>query len=76
MNDDLPDDWRHLAAREKLQAIGMEWARKRGTAVLAVPGVVIPSELNYLLNPLHPEFKRIEIGAPRNFVTDLRLIKK
>ncbi|OGA62054.1 MAG: hypothetical protein A3G81_03220 [Betaproteobacteria bacterium RIFCSPLOWO2_12_FULL_65_14] len=76
MNDDLPDDWRDLAAREKLRVIGTEWARKRGTAVLAVPSVVIPSEPNYLLNPLHPEFKRIQIGAPRDFVTDLRLIKK
>lgn len=73
--DDLPSDWRDIAAREKLQAIGTEWARKRGTAVLAVPSAVIPAETNYLLNPLHPDFRRIKIGAPRKFQTDLRLIK-
>ena len=73
---DLPHDWRDLAAREQLQKIGTEWARKRTGAVLAVPSAVIPSESNYLLNPLHPDFKRIEIGKPEAFVTDVRLLKK
>lgn len=71
---DLPSDWRDIAAREKLQAIGTEWARKQSAAVLAVPSVVIPAETNYLLNPLHPDFRRIKIGKPRQFQTDLRLI--
>jgi RES domain-containing protein len=44
--------------------------------VLAVPSSVIPSETNYLLNPLHPSFTKIGIGAAQNFVTDLRLIRK
>ena len=71
---DLPTDWRNIAAREKLQAIGTEWARKRSAAVLAVPSAVIPAELNYLLNPLHPDFRRIRVGKPERFETDLRLI--
>lgn len=72
---DLPQDWRDLAAREELQKIGTEWARRQTGAVLAVPSAVIPSESNYLLNPLHPDFKRIEIGKPEAFVTDVRLRK-
>lgn len=71
----LPSDWRNIAAREKLQAMGTEWARKRSAAVLAVPSAVIPAESNYLLNPLHTEFRRIRIGKPEKFETDLRLIK-
>jgi RES domain-containing protein len=35
--DDLPSDWREIGARQKLQAIGAEWARKRNAAVLTVP---------------------------------------
>jgi RES domain-containing protein len=73
--EDLPADWRSIAAREKLQAIGTEWARKRGAAVLAVPSAVISVETNYLLNPLHRDFRRIRIGKPQRFETDLRLIK-
>ena len=72
----LPADWRDLKARERLQAIGTDWARRRSSAVLAVPSVVIPTETNYLLNPPHPAFTRIVIGRAGEFVTDLRLIRK
>ncbi len=72
---DLPSDWRDVVARENLQAIGAEWARKRTAAVLAVPSAVIPAETNYLLNSQHPDFRRIKIGKPQEFETDLRLIK-
>lgn len=74
--EELSADWRDLAAREELQAIGTDWAKRRSSAVLAVPSVVIPSETNYLLNPLHPSFAKIEIGEPRDFITDLRLIRR
>ncbi|MCI3952377.1 MAG: hypothetical protein K0R53_1875 [Burkholderiales bacterium] len=73
--EDLPADWRSIAAREKLQAIGTAWARKQSAAVLAVPSAVIPAESNYLLNPLHPNFRRIRVSKPQRFETDLRLIK-
>lgn len=73
--DDLPSDWREIGARGKLQAIGAEWARKRSAAVLAVPSAIVPAESNYLLNPLHRDFKRIKVGKPSTIETDLRLIK-
>lgn len=73
--EDLAADWRSVAARELLQAIGTEWARKRSAAVLAVPSAVIPVEIDYLLNPLHPDFRRIRVGKPQKFETDLRLIR-
>ena len=72
--DDLPSGWRDLAARERLQTIGAEWAGKRSTAVLAVPSAVLPAEIDYLLNPLHPDFRRIRIGKPQKLETDTRLI--
>jgi len=72
----LPPDWRTISARAQLQAIGSAWAMEQSTAVLAVPSVVIPGETNYLLNPLHPHFSKIEIGEPQAFITDLRLIRK
>lgn len=74
--EQLPADWRDLAAREQLQVIGTDWAKRRSSAVLAVPSAVIPAETNYLLNPLHPSFAKIEIGEPQSFITDLRLVKR
>jgi RES domain-containing protein len=66
----LPQDWRQL------QTLGSEWAKRLSSAVLAVPSAVIPSETNYLLNPLHPAFGKIAIGEPQPFITDLRLLKR
>ncbi len=74
--EDLPSEWRDITGRGRLQAIGTQWARKRSAAVFAVPSAVIPVETNYLLNPLHADFRRIKIGKPQKFETDLRLIKR
>jgi len=71
--DALPHDWRDPEAREQLQEIGADWLKRNASAVLAVPSAVIPIEFNYLLNPLHPSFKKIEIGRQQEFATDLRL---
>src|SRR5438094_5712416 len=46
---ELPPHWRELRSRERLRAIGSEWARRRNAAVLAVLSAIIPAELNYLL---------------------------
>jgi RES domain-containing protein len=70
---DLPRDWRTLPRPQALADLGSRWAAARATAVLAVPSAVILQELNYLLNPLHPHFKRIRIGRPEPFSFDPRL---
>lgn len=72
----LPAGWRSMRYLETLREIGAEWARSRRSAVLAVPSAVVPAETNYLLNPPHPEFKRIRIGKPAAFRLDPRLLAK
>lgn len=74
--DDLSEAWRKPESREQLQLIGAGWCKRGSSAVLAVPSAVIPGETNYLLNPLHPSFSKIEIGDAQEFVTDLRLPRK
>jgi RES domain-containing protein len=70
----LPAEWRSLRHLETTRRIGAEWARSRRGAVLAVPSAVIPAETNFILNPLHPEFRRIRIGKPAAFRLDPRLL--
>jgi RES domain-containing protein len=72
---ELPDNWRTIGARDVLQAMGLEWIRNGQTAVLSIPSAVLPEERNYLLNPRHPDFARIVIGAPRSLQTDTRLLR-
>ncbi|MFV0663383.1 RES family NAD+ phosphorylase [Denitromonas sp.] len=73
---ELPEQWNDPSNRTHLQALGSDWITRGTSAVLAVPSAVIPAELNYLINPRHPDFARIEIGPPQEFITDLRLRRK
>ena len=72
----MPRGWRAPGQCERLRSLGTAWARRLSSAVLAVPSAVIPDECNYLLNPRTSEFAAIEIGEPREFVTDLRLLRR
>jgi len=36
----------------------------------------MPEETDYLLNPLHPDFTRIQIGKAQKLQTDLRLLHR
>lgn len=73
---DLPPDWRAFPAPDALSEMGSRWAAQQTTAVLAVPSVLIPSELNYLLNPRHPDFRKIRVGRPEPFSFDPRLWRR
>ncbi|MEA2162267.1 MAG: hypothetical protein QOK37_394 [Thermoanaerobaculia bacterium] len=73
---DLPANWRQSPAPLRLQEMGDEWLRNRSAAVLQVPSSIIEHENNYLLNPRHPDFKRVKRSPPESFVFDLRLAKK
>lgn len=69
----LPSRWRAFPAPAALARIGNEWIRERRSAVLKVPSALVPSEPNYLLNPAHPDFAEIRIGAPEALQVDRRL---
>ena len=71
----LPSRWRRLPAPEALADLGSRWAREGKTVVLEVPSAVVPQEFNYLLNPAHPDFRKITIHAPEPFSFDPRLRK-
>jgi RES domain-containing protein len=69
----LPRDWRTHAGREALQTLGGAWLRQSRSCVLVVPSAVMPAERNFLINPLHPDFKHISLGEPETLDTDMRL---
>jgi len=55
--------------------MGTDWARKARTAVLSVPSAVVPEDRNYVLNPAHPDFRKIRAGKPQPFSFDPRMRK-
>lgn len=69
----LPAGWRDAPPPAATQSIGDKWVRDAVSAVLAVPGAIIPEETNYLLNPVHPDFRKIRMGAAEPFEFDYRI---
>ena len=70
---DLPPDWRERPAPTSTQALGDAWIASGRSVALRVPSVVVPEQTNVLLNPEHPDFRHIRIGAPSALVLDPRL---
>jgi len=70
----LPADWATLDPREQAvtRRIGDNWVAKQQSAVLSVPSVIL-GERNYVLNPAHPDFQRIDFAEPVPFQFDRRL---
>ena len=69
----LPAGWRDSPPTIASQQIGNQWVLSGETAILAVPSALIPEEENYLLNPLHPDFRKITIHPSEPFFFDPRL---
>lgn len=69
----LPEGWRRSPPGPETRRAGDAWVAEARSAVLRVPSAVVPDESNFLLNPAHPDFGRIEIGEPEAFAVDPRL---
>jgi RES domain-containing protein len=73
---ELPANWRLHPPAMETREIGDRWIRQRRSAVLAVPSTVSPADTNFLLNPAHPDFKRIQIAPPSDFEFDPWLLNR
>lgn len=70
---DLSSGWDAEVISSTTQEIGNLWANARRSAVLSVPSSVVPLERNFVINPLHPDFDRIEFSSSMPFRFDPRL---
>ena len=73
--NELPENWRSLAAYSTLQNIGSIWYNKNETLVLKVPSSVIPQEFNYIINTEHSDFKnKVSLIKIEDYFWDNRLL--
>jgi RES domain-containing protein len=56
--------------------LGDRWLTSQRSALARVPSALMPQTSNYLLNPLHPDAKRIKIAAAEPAVFDMRLLRR
>lgn len=57
--DQLPEDWRDEPAPPSTAEIGDGWLESGKSLALAVPSVVVPREVNFIINPADPLFGEI-----------------
>ena len=72
----LPARWRQPAAPPELARIGDEFAQRAEHCMLLVPSVLAPNENNCLINPGHPEYKKIVIRPSEPLSYDPRMFGK
>lgn len=69
-----PADWRAIRPPASTVAIGEAWLDQAVACVLAVPSLVVEHELNYVLDPAHPDFPQIAVVGMKPFAFDPRLL--
>ena len=73
---DLPRNWSAADPPPKLRQIGQRWLDDGAAAILKVPSAVVVEEWNYIINPQHPDFKKLIFQRPRRFQFDRRLARE
>lgn len=73
----LPDNWRSDPPPLSTMSIGDEWMQIQSSLALSVPSTLITKQRNYLINPLHPDFKKLHKSVVlEDFIFDSRLIRE
>ncbi|MAZ29175.1 MAG: RES superfamily protein [Cytophagaceae bacterium] len=73
--EDLSENWDSKPPILETQFIGDDFVKYEETAILKVPSAIIPFEYNYLINPKHPEAKKISILKTTPLKFDIRFRK-
>jgi RES domain-containing protein len=73
--DALPENWNTYPAPAILSEIGERWVKEGKTIALKVPGCIIHSSNNLILNCAHPQFSLVKIIERKHFKFDSRLKK-
>lgn len=72
----LPANWREPVGPPELARFGDGFAKCGEHCLLLVPSVLAPRENNCLINPAHPDFKRIVVRQTEALTYDSRLFDR
>ena len=68
----LKNNWQHDL--EYTQRIGEDFLKEKQTFCLKVPSAIVTQENNFLINPLHNEFKKVKFISSEPLELDKRLL--
>jgi len=70
---DLPDGWDAPDTRPFTKKIGDSFLNEKKSLLVEVPSVMMPEEINYVLNPMHEAMKQVKIVDRRRIFFDKRV---
>ena len=68
----IKDNWQQHVAYT--QWMGDQFVSANQSLILKVPSAIVPQEHNFLINPLHPEFKKVKVIKTELLNLDKRLL--
>jgi RES domain-containing protein len=71
--DDLPLGWQ--SQLELTRDFGTAWLQEKESPLLQVPSAIVPQTKIFLLNPAHPEAKKLKVTEVFSYPFDARLKK-
>ena len=69
----LPVGWNAIPEGMVSRSLGSAWLAASGSALFAVPSVIIEEEDNIIINPAHADAKRLKATKVRRFLYDHRV---
>ena len=69
----LKSDWQQHVSYT--QWIGDQFVSENQSLILKVPSAIVPQEHNYLINPLHADFKKVKLVRNELLELDKRLLQ-
>ncbi|MBU2571108.1 MAG: RES domain-containing protein [Gammaproteobacteria bacterium] len=70
----LPEGW-DSENNAPARAFGDQWLNQARTAIVIVPSVIARLDQNVLVNPLHPDAKKVIVSEPKKVIWDKRLFQ-
>jgi RES domain-containing protein len=73
---ELPSGWRRFPYLLQTQRRGDQFIIENQFLVLKVPSAVVPGDFNFLINPRHPDFRKIQDVKSEPFEFDERFFNR
>lgn len=68
-----PVGWDAIPEGRVSRQLGSAWLASGASALFIVPSVIVPEEQNVLINPVHPDARRLQAVKVRRFLYDHRV---
>lgn len=71
--DQFPGNWKQFPHSKETRDFGTKFLSENKFLLHQLPSALIEEEMNFIINPLHPDMQLVKIFEIRDYAYDLRL---